>query len=286
MFVVRTFPAKLLLFGEYTVLNGSQALAIPNPLWHGEWKKSNSNPTEESLNFIEWLYRNEIIGQKSKDEILHDFKAGWHFESTIPYGHGVGSSGAYVAAMYDRYVREYNANAAQVMAEMEGYFHGTSSGMDPLVSFENKTVLKNAEGKFQLCGMTSWPENMNVYLWDSGIERTTGELVNLYKQKCKDAAFKLQIERNLIPMVDHAIHFYLSNHGDMLENCIRTISQFQRTYFTEMIPDKVKIMWDMCDELDHVHMKLCGAGGGGFYLIFALKDALLPVQHTIQINQV
>ena len=280
----RTFPAKLLLFGEYTVLNGSQALAIPNPVWHGKWKRSEQAPSPVATNFIQWMLEKSIIDQNTRDRILADFNEGWQFESTIPMGHGVGSSGAYVAAIYDRYMRDQNANASQVMAEMEGYFHGTSSGMDPIVSFENLSVLKIAEGKFQLCGITKWPDGFNVYLWDSNIERSTHNLVAIYKEKCREEGFKIKIERDLIPVVDHAIHFYLNNHGDMLDQCISYISQFQRIHFTEMIPDKVKFVWDSCQELEDVHMKLCGAGGGGFFMIITRNQAAPPVPNAMLIH--
>jgi mevalonate kinase len=70
-----------------------------------------------------------------------DFEKGWSFNSSIPIGHGVGSSGAYVAAVYDRYLAgkkhfDY-ASPSTTMANMEAFFHGSSSGMDP-VSIEIK----------------------------------------------------------------------------------------------------------------------------------------------------
>lgn len=219
--------------------------------------------------------------------MVDDFEKGWTFESTIPVGHGVGSSGAYVAAVYDRYLspkEKEEGHASKTMAKMESYFHGSSSGMDPLVCCENKAVLKDERGTFHIIGDPGWPEGYKVYLWDSGIERTTAPLVSAFKNKLADKEFRIGMERNLIPMVDHAIHFYLSGSGAMLEECISVISQFQRNYFTEMVPPEVMEVWDGTMMKDRVYMKLCGAGGGGFFMIISASGEEIHLPGSIQIH--
>ena len=37
------------------------------------------------------------------DQLLKDVNGGMYFDSSIPQGYGVGSSGALVAALYDKY---------------------------------------------------------------------------------------------------------------------------------------------------------------------------------------
>jgi len=215
-------------------------------------------------------------------KMMEDAKNGWTFSSSIPIGHGVGSSGAYVAAVFDRYLSEKNIHAnqdaSQIMAAMEAFFHGSSSGMDPLVSLERKAVLKDDQGAFHVIDNTGWPDGYKVYLWDSGISRTTGPLVSVYKNKTQDISFQTSIHHGLIPMVDHAIHFYIHQAAAMLEECMSVISQFQKTFFTEMIPDPVMQVWDEVMKINGVYMKLCGAGGGGFYLIISTQgeDVILP----------
>ena len=68
-------------------------------------------------------------------------------------------------------------------------------------------------------------------------------------------------------MVEHALHFYLEGENSMLKECISTISQFQREYFDEMIPSHIKTQWDELLSKPGVYMKLCGAGGGGYFIV-------------------
>ncbi len=270
------YPAKLLLFGEYTVLNGSQALAIPLNKWQGQWVHGNNRKEDsnEDLNlYVAWLKKNEIINQELEQLIISDFKNGWGYASTIPQGYGVGSSGALVAAMYDRYFpASDDINEIHLtMARMEGYFHGASSGLDPLISYTNKAVYKDEIGKYHSIDDPEWPEGYRLYLLDSGVGRETGPLVQTYKAKLKDDHFKEYIERHFIPLVEHALHFYLVGENRMLEQCISLINQFQREYFKEMIPDHVRKKWDELTAMPGVYVKLCGAGGGGYFLVITVN---------------
>ncbi len=271
------YPAKLLLFGEYTVLNGSQALAVPLNKWHGKWLYENSRKEfiNEDLNlYVAWLKKNEIISEELERVIISDFKNGWNYASTIPQGYGVGSSGALVAAMYDRYFPALDDinEIHSTMAQMEGYFHGASSGLDPLISYTNKAVYKDEIGKYHSIDDPGWPEGYRIYLLDSGVGRETGPLVRTYKTKLKDDIFKENVERHFIPLVEHALHFYLVGENSMLEQCISLISQFQREYFQEMIPELVRKKWDELTAMPGVCVKLCGAGGGGYFLVMTINN--------------
>ena len=112
-----------------------------------------------------------------------------------------------------------------------------------------------------------WPEGYNVYLLDSGASRETGPMVNIYKSKFQDIDFAQKIERQYIPLVEHALHFYLAGQTSLLAEYINMISQFQREYFEEMIPSQIKTRWDELVAKPGVYMKLCGAGGGGYFIV-------------------
>jgi len=284
----RTYPAKLLLFGEYSVLSGSQALAVPLGCWSGNWTDEHAETHGSPIEFFDWLFSKSIIDKEEKERMKADFEKGWSFNSSIPIGHGVGSSGAYVAAVYDRYLagkkNPDNPIPSTIMANMEAFFHGSSSGMDPLVAIENKAVLKDDLGAFHVISDPGWPGGFKVYLWDSGISRTTGPLVNAYKNKIQDPEFLSSLQHTLIPMVDHAIHFYLSGAASILEQCISTISQYQRIYFTEMIPGEVTKVWDDVMEKKGIYMKLCGAGGGGYYMIISTQGEVVELPGIIQLQ--
>jgi len=266
------YPAKLLLFGEYTLLNGSQALAVPLYRWKGKWiKKHLAGHISLIPEYYRWLKKVELIDDSTYEKITHDFEEGWTYDADIPIGYGVGSSGAYVAALYERYLANESEfdfkRTTDTLAQMESYFHGSSSGMDPLVSFTKKAIYKDDVGIFQPVEDPGWPEGYKVYLLDSGLARETGPLVHRYKAQLQDDVFAEKIERQFIPMVEHALHFYLAGENKLLEECTSMISHFQRKHFDDMIPEHVKKQWDELVSKPGVYVKLCGAGGGGYFLV-------------------
>ena len=98
------FPGKILLFGEHTVIKGSEALAIP--LWNlsGRWCKSKNEIAAARLtgliNYLEKLkleHNFPIEIERLKRDV---FENKFWYESDIPEGYGAGSSGALVAAIY------------------------------------------------------------------------------------------------------------------------------------------------------------------------------------------
>ena len=274
----RTYPSKLLLFGEYTVLCGSQALAVPLDRWHGKWVNAPSHDNEDIhslIDYADWLLAHQLISASVQQQMITDARAGWRYAADIPMGYGLGSSGAYVAAIYDRYLRhsENAGDAKTLLGNMEGYFHGASSGMDPMVSFHQQAILKDEKGQFHLVHAPSWPNGMKVFLLDSGGGRATGPLVNTFKFALDHHEFRTRIQRELIPFVEHAIHFYLSGQGNMLENCLQIISGFQRKYFDMLIPEATKLRWDALVARPGTYVKFCGAGGGGYFLVITSNEA-------------
>lgn len=277
----RTYPAKLLLFGEYTVLHGSQALAVPFHKWSGVWRQSDKAPVYDPVDYYRWLLMSDLIDEGMYSRMIDDHNDGWQYEADIPMGYGVGSSGAFVAAIYDRYfhsaIKDDVEKQTSTLSKMEAWFHGASSGMDPLVSYRDHAVYKDHSGKFLCIKDPDWPDGVNVYLLDTGIVRNTSPLVRKYKEMMSDEQLLKNVQRELIPMVDHAIHLYLQRQIDMLATCLQTISVFQRKYFSEMIPVAVRSIWDELTSMKGVSVKLCGAGGGGYYMVIDTH------QHTFAI---
>ena len=285
------YPSKLLLFGEYTVLSGSQALAVPLDQWIGRWEhqKHNSSRAEESLlHYIDWLLSNEIISHATAMRMTKEATEGWRYVADIPIGFGLGSSGAYVAAIYDRYISEAEDNTLythNILRKMEGYFHGSSSGMDPLVSFSHQALYKSEKGDLQAINDPGWPKGYKTFLLDTGMARSTSTLVKSYREMLTKDDFKFKIERQLIPVVEHGIHFYLNGSIPKLEECLEIISAFQRKYFSSFIPNETKVLWDELRENQGVYVKFCGAGGGGYFLVITTPtfDGVQP-KHLISLQ--
>src|SRR5690606_7039070 len=111
-----------------------------------------------------------------------DIESGLYFDSSIPQGYGVGSSGALVAAIYDQYAndkitvlenltREKLLQLKNIFGKMESFFHGKSSGLDPLNSYLSIPILINSADNIEATGIPSQKsEGKNaVFLIDSGI---------------------------------------------------------------------------------------------------------------------
>jgi len=180
----------------------------------------------------------------------------WVFESTIPIGYGVGSD---------------NSALQDILAQMESYFHGNSSGLDPLTSYLNACVLSKE------ASLKTYPDfipNIPLFLFDSGIKRSTKPLVNYYlKKKKDDLAFQGVIQR-LDVLNSHLIYDYLENNKEKFRENLKLLSRLQLTYFQKMIPDNIHSFWSKGLENDSYYMKLSGAGGGGFFLVYGNTETL------------
>src|SRR5690606_35587126 len=119
-------------------------------------------------NFVAYL--KNLVAQNPK-LVNFDFKSlesdvakGMYFDSSIPQGYGVGSSGALVAAVYDKYAldkitvlenltKEKLLQLKVIFSEMESFFHGKSSGLDPLKNYLSIPILINSKDNSEATGI-------------------------------------------------------------------------------------------------------------------------------------
>ena len=284
---LRHFPAKLLLFGEYTVLSGSRALAVPLQTWSGALVYRDTRD-EQLAAFTTYLEEMAIFDSAQILAFRRAVADGLHFQSDIPQGYGVGSSGALCAAIYDQFFHpEQETDVRQIreaLAGMEGFFHGQSSGMDPLVTYSGAPVLRES-GQYQILAAKPLQNGLVVFLIDSQTARSTGALVERYLKMQSEEAFARQCLRPLMQSVDHAISFYLDAYLPMLWEHLQVISQLQFQYFGQMIHDTVSGIWEKSLSRQDLVIKLCGAGGGGYYLGFARDEEVWEqVSRTSQLK--
>lgn len=268
------FFAKILLFGEYTILNGSSALAIPNQTYFGRWVKNEGPPENitsllKILAYLEEMKFNFISLTRFREEL----KEGLNFKTNIPVGYGLGSSGAVSAAIFKKYKRnpQENEDLASLrtkLQKIENHFHGKSSGLDPLVSYLNKQILLSSDDEIFVHEDKIKLDKIKLFLIDTGKSRSTAPLVKLYKEKLKDQYFIKTIENQLLELVDVAIKAYLEKEESLLFKTVHEISNFQFRFFNEMILEEHRALWLSSLSSHHFKLKLCGAGGGGFILGF------------------
>ncbi|GJM31062.1 MAG: mevalonate kinase [Saprospiraceae bacterium] len=278
--------AKLLLFGEYTIIHGSQALAIPFSRFKGAWRYAPDKKDRQKnlVAFAKYLSKgmdskNPIV-QLDIDLLEQDLEEGLYFKSNIPVGYGLGSSGALCAAVYDRYALDpYHRKDAknypelkESLAWMERFFHGSSSGIDPFICYLKQPVLLGGKRPVRL---RKFPDTedlpFHLFLLNTGKARQTQPLVNLFLKNYEQKKYCKKIEKVLVPTVEEAIDNFLKEEWKSLIKRFREISELQWTYFRDMIPDTVAPLWKKGIESGDFSLKLCGAGGGG-YMLGLTKD--------------
>jgi mevalonate kinase len=270
----KKYAAKILLFGEQIVLKGSDALAIPFPKFGGKWVYTRY-PESAKIQQMELPQFLQYLKEKSGslDFFDIDTKAfarelmeGMYFQSNIPLGYGAGSSGSLCAAIYHDFAKEKTNDPKQlkkIFSLMESFFHGSSSGFDPLVSYLEQAV-KISEGKTILLGRTEGIKGL--FLVDTGIKRSASEFISIFLNKCKDAEYENRIKEEIIPLTSKAIASYLKSDATSLFHQMHDISRFQYFHFKELIPKNMIPFWEKGLGSNLFKMKICGAGGGGFML--------------------
>lgn len=275
---VKRFPAKLLLFGEYVLLLGAPALAMPIAAFSGRWRKSADQPCPHPIdpNFA----RSEALAQAGVDRarLEADLLSGLCFESNIPMGYGMGSSGALCAAVYSRYVQKKETDPTRlkdIFAAMESWFHGQSSGLDPLTSYLNRPLRITREAGVQIFEGADWKQDEApaVFLLDSGVPRQTGTLVRWFLDAQKTADFGGMLRQEYLPAHAQVLNAWAQADPAAFWPALHTISRLQHAHFTPMIPAGVQALWTSNLQNPDLAFKICGAGGGGFLLGFARTRA-------------
>ncbi|TDD99263.1 mevalonate kinase family protein [Flavobacterium cellulosilyticum] len=303
------FYSKILLFGEYGIIRDSKGLSIPYNFYNGALKKD-AHPSVENLksndNLKRFVSHLETL-QKEQPELVHfdlnalkiDVESGMYFDSSIPQGYGVGSSGALVAAIYDKYAqdkitvlenltREKLLRLKTIFGQMESFFHGKSSGLDPLNSYLSIPILINSKDDIEATGIPtqSLEGNGAVFLIDSGIIGETAPMVNIFMEKLKDQGFRRMLKSQFIKHTDACVENFLGGDMKSLFANTKKLSKVVLNNFKPMIPEQFHGIWQQGIDTNDYYLKLCGSGGGGYILGFtqniekariSLKDYKLEV---------
>lgn len=306
------FYSKILLFGEYGIIKDSKGLAIPYNFYNGALKIE-ENPSEsakqsniklqEFLSHLRDLNENpEVPVNFDINRLEKDVKAGMYFDSSIPQGYGVGSSGALVAAMYDKYAvdkitvlenltREKLLGLRDIFGAMESFFHGKSSGLDPLNSYLSLPILINSKDSVEAAGIPSQKTQGKgaVFLLDSGITGETAPMVNIFMENMKQEGFRAMLKNQFVKHTDACVEDFLKGDVKSLFGNVKQLSKVVLTNFKPMIPLKFHDLWKKGLETNQYYLKLCGSGGGGYMLGFtedidkakkALSDYKLEVVYN------
>ena len=281
------FYSKILLFGEYGIIEDSKGLSIPYNFFNGALKITENHTPESKksnlilLEFCEFLKDVEDLNL-DLDLFKQHINKGLYFDSSIPRGYGVGSSGALVAAIYDKYsnnkitvlenlTREKLLVLKSIFSKMESYFHGTSSGLDPLNSYLSIPILIKSKNEINVTGIPSQKSNGSgaVFLIDSGQTGSTAPMVKIFMEKMKSEGFRNMINSEFIKHTNLCVDNFLSGDIKNLFNHTKKLSKIVFDNFKPMIPSDFHDLWKKGIDSESYFLKLCGSGGGGYILGFA-----------------
>jgi mevalonate kinase len=292
---METLNSKVLLFGEYSLLYNSMALTIPYDRFSGKFnfcKEGLVDPTIHSSNLSLTNFCNHILENHMDENFalnVKKFKAelegGLFFESNIPQGFGLGSSGAIVAAIFLRYLdkahefktevksltKEKIAILKRTLSQLESYFHGSSSGIDPLSILLNQPLLfRNVNDVAPVTIPTYKPEGKNVvFLVNTGLSRSTSGLVGKFKASCEDPSFRERMDNELVQFTNGGLQSFLENKPEEFYVNMDKLVNFQLAEMHYLIPDQFKPAVKSGLDNGDYFLKICGSGGGGFMLGFA-----------------
>lgn len=289
------FHSKIMLFGEYSIILGSMGLTIPYAHFNGSLGFINKNRYTD----LDYARRSNVLLREYYEHLLslekegrlpenfdtvrlgRDLDKGMYFESSIPEGYGLGSSGALVAALYHSYKTEHayprrasdNSGTLQLkkdLAVLESWFHGTSSGIDPLICYMKHPLLIGEDQSISAVGIPKY--NLTaadaIFLLNTGKPGKTAPLVENFMKKCEDQSFLDLMKKEYIPVNNNCIKYLTGGDLDKFTDYLRELSLFQATHFSAMIPASVEMEWIYGISTGKYLLKLCGSGGGGFALGF------------------
>jgi mevalonate kinase len=303
------FYSKILLFGEYGIIRDSKGLSIPYNFYNGTLKKE-ENPSIQAIasnaslnrfaDYLETLEKEQTnLVSFDLKSLKNDIDTGMYFDSSIPQGYGVGSSGALVAAIYDKYAqnkitvlenltREKLLQLKNIFSQMESFFHGKSSGLDPLNSYLSIPILINSKDNIEATGIPnqSFDGKAAVFLLDSGIIGETAPMINIFMENLKDKGFRTMLKNQFVKHTDACVENFLGGDMKSLFTNTKKLSRVVLNHFKPMIPEQFHEIWQKGIETNDYYLKLCGSGGGGYILGFtedlerakaSLKDYKLEV---------
>ena len=282
MEIGKRYNSKILLFGEYTVLNGTKALAIPFDKFYGTWiyeKNHSSNLEIQKLKqYLLKIYYDGKLPNFDFDDLEYHIAKGLAFDSSIPQGYGLGSSASVTAAIFDGFRKEKEQltinELRTVLGLIESCYHGSSSGLDPLVSFLNQPVLIHDADHVELIDEQNSNIDSSLYLLDTKMPRRTAPLVDAYLATFqKSEEFRKRIDE-ISEINNHLIDDYLTNDISSFINNFQKLSWAQYNYLSILIPEVYRRIWKQGHDTCSFDMKICGAGGGGFMMIMIYDQSV------------
>ena len=271
------YYSKVILFGEYSMIFDSTALMVPLKKFSAQWRFAPSLSAQgvaasnASLqHFSDYLSSLEDIKENIDFQRLNrDIAHHLYLDSNVPSGYGLGSSGTLVAAVYDGYAKQKTDDLLQlkiIFGKMESYFHGSSSGIDPLQCYLGKPFKITPEG-VELLSDDFLKKSIHICLIDTKIKSNTKPLVNHFKQQRENPNFLNRFQTEYTPIVSSCIGRMIEGDNELFFKSLKQLTKGQLEFLRPMITDNTLALFE-ADYDFHFGVKISGSGGGGYVLGF------------------
>jgi mevalonate kinase len=266
------------------LLRGASALAVPVHRFSGCWAEATPGTVREQRLLRDFASRLPVMAHFDLARLDSDLAGGLYFQSNIPHGYGLGSSGALCAALYDRYCTQKTTDLSllkSIFAQMESPLHGQSSGIDPLTCYIDQPLLIQNRTEVHLAEPQPWPDGQRPIVWliDSELPRQTGPLVTWFMEHSTQPDFGAILSEQILPAHEAMLAGWLHADVDAFWDNIHKISRLQYEYMPPMIPANpaLRLVWEKSFDLPDVALKICGAGGGGYVLGFSRQRSGMEI---------
>ena len=272
----RIYHSKIILFGEYSMIFDATALMVPLNRFSAQWRNaSHLSPDAAASNSSLQRFADYLSTLDEANSILdlqrfnHELQYNLYLDSNVPSGYGLGSSGVLVAAVYDRYARQKTNDLLQLknlFGRMESFFHGSSSGIDPLQCYVGKPFRITSQ-EVTLLPDDFIPNDIHVFLADTGKKSNTKPLVQYFKDKRQDPVYLQAFQSEYVPCVTACINHLIAGEKPLFFQSLRNLTEGQLRFLRPMITDNsIDLFLERPDF--NLGFKISGSGGGGYVLGF------------------
>lgn len=271
------YYSKVILFGEYSMIFDSTALMVPLKNFSAQWRFAShllaqgSAASNASLQrFADYLSTlNGIKDNLDLQRFNHELYYNLFLDSNVPSGYGLGSSGTLVAAVYDAYAKQKTDDylkLKEIFGKMECFFHGSSSGIDPLQCYLGQPFKITPKG-LQILSDDFLNNDIHICLIDTKIKSNTKPLVNHFKKQRENPEFLKRFQTEYQPCVKACIETMISGDKELFFNSLKKLTKCQLDFLRPMITDNTLDLFT-ADYNFHLGVKISGSGGGGYILGF------------------
>jgi len=271
------YYSKVILFGEYSMIFDSTALMVPLKNFSAQWRFAShllaqgSAASNASLQrFADYLSTlNGIKDNLDLQRFNHELYYNLFLDSNVPSGYGLGSSGTLVAAVYDAYAKQKTDDylkLKEIFGKMESFFHGSSSGIDPLQCYLGQPFKITPKG-LQILSDDFLNKDIHICLIDTKIKSNTKPLVNHFKKQRENPEFLRHFQTEYQPCVKACIDTMISGDKELFFNALKQLTKGQLEFLCPMITDNTLDLFT-ADYDFNFGVKISGSGGGGYVLGF------------------